>query len=190
LSAVCRSATPFNTNKRLVWSFGADFDAWNAKNYARSLRYAGNVPPPGAYAFSGKLTPTGFALIGPRIGYAGDHWLPYVRVGAMITSGSGNSAVSYAATGTAKLTASFSGGGNLVSAGWVAGGGAELVLSGPWSISAEYLHASLGNASNSIATCAGSAAACAPFSGMSLDSAHSGFTANIFRIGINYWFGY
>jgi outer membrane immunogenic protein len=176
--------------RRLVWSFGADVDAWSAGSYDRSLRYAGNVPPPGTYAFSGRLRPSAFGIIGPRIGYAGDHWLPYLRVGAIITGGSRGSTLSYATTGTAKPTASFSGGGTQVSAGWVAGGGAEFVLSGPWSISAEYLHASLGNGSNSIATCTGSPSACAAFSGISLDSAHNSFTANIFRIGINYWFGY
>jgi hypothetical protein len=176
--------------QRLIWSLGADFDARSAASYGRSLRYGGNAPPPGAYAFSGKLTPTSFALIGPRIGYAGDHWMPYLRIGAMIAGGSGGSTLSYTPTGTAKPTASFSGGRTFASAGWVTGGGVELVLSGPWSISADYLHANLGNGSNSVATCAGSASACAAFSGISLDSAHNGFTANIFRIGINYWFGY
>ena len=188
LSAVCTSATPFK--KAAVWSFGADSTPGVAKNYARSLRYAGNVPPPGTYAFSGKLTPTSFSLIGPRIGYAGDRWMPYLRFGAIITVGSGDSAVSYVATGTAKPTVSFSGGRNPAAAGWVAGGGAELVLSGPWSISAEYLHASLDNGSKSVATCAGTASACAAFDGISLDSARNGFTANLFRIGVNYWFGY
>ena len=98
--------------KRLVWSFGADFDAWGARNLRRSLRYAGNVPPPGTYAFSGRLSPSGFAVIGPRIGYAGDHWLPYLKVGAIITGGSRGSALSYTPTGTAKPTVSFSGGRN------------------------------------------------------------------------------
>jgi hypothetical protein len=176
--------------QRLVWSFGADFDAWSAGSYDRSLRYAGKVPPPGTYTFSGRLSPSGFGIIGPRIGYAGDHWLPYLRVGAIITGGSRGSTLSYTPTGTAKPTVSFSGGRTFASAGWVTGGGVELVLSGPWSISADYVHASLGNGSDSIASCAGSASACAAFSGISLDSAHNSFTANIFRIGINYWFGY
>jgi hypothetical protein len=176
--------------QRLVWSFGADFDEWSAGSYGRSLRYAGNVPPPGTYTFSGRLSPSGFGIIGPRIGYAGDHWLPYLKVGAIITGGSRGSTLSYTPTGTAKPTVSFSGGRTFASAGWVTGGGFELVLSGPWSISAEYVHASLGNGSDSIGNCAGSASACAAFSGISLDSAHNSFTANIFRIGINYWFGY
>jgi opacity protein-like surface antigen len=176
--------------QRLVWSLGADFDAWSGGSYGRSLRYAGNVPPPGTYTFSGRLSPSGFGIIGPRIGYAGDHWLPYLKVGAIITGGSRGSTLSYTPTGMAKPTASFSGGRTFASAGWVTGGGVELVLSGPWSISAEYVHTSLGNGSDSIASCAGSASACAAFSGISLGSAHNGFTANLFRIGINYWFEY
>jgi outer membrane immunogenic protein len=176
--------------ERLVWTFGADFDAWSAKNYNRSLKYTGNTSPQGTYRFSGKLNPSGFGIIGPRIGYAGDHWLPYLRVGTIITGGSHNSTLSYTPNATTKPTASFSGGKNFTSIGWVAGGGVELVLSGPWSISAEYLHANLGNGSNSTTTCTGSASACGAYSGVSLDSTHNSFTANIFRIGINYWFGY
>ena len=99
---------------------------------------AGAAPPPGTYAFSGKLSPSGFGVIGPRIGYAGDHWLPHLRLGTIITGGSHNSTLNYTSTGTLKPTAS----------------------------------------------------ACAAFSGVSLDSTHNSFTANMFRIGINYWFWY
>jgi Outer membrane protein beta-barrel domain len=176
--------------RRLVWALGADFDAWSAGSYGRSFRYTGNVSPPGTYTLSGRLSPSGFGIIGPRIGYAGDHWLPYLKVGAIITGGPRANALSYTPAGTAKSIASFSGGRSFASAGWVTGGGVELVLSGPWSFSAEYARAALGNGSGSVASCAGSASACAPFSGISLDSAHNGFTANLFRIGINYWFGY
>lgn len=176
--------------KRLVWGIGAEFDDWSAKNHNRSLKYAGSVSPPGTYTFSGKLSPSGFGVIGPSIGYAGDHWLPYLRAGAIITGGSHNSTLIYTPTGTTKSSASFSGGKNFTTTGWVAGGGVELVLSGPWSISAEYLHANLGNGSNSTTTCTGTAAACAAFSGISLDSIHNSFTANMFRVGVNYWFWY
>ena len=176
--------------KRLVWGFGAEFGYWSAKNHNRSLNYMGNVSPPGTYAFSGKLSPSGFGIIGPRIGYAGDHWMPYLRVGSILTGGSHNSTLSYTPAGTKIPTASFSGGKNFTSTGWVAGGGVGLVLSGPWSLSAEFLHLNLGNGSNSTTTCTGTASACAAFSGVSLDSTHNSFTANMFRIGINYWFWY
>jgi len=177
--------------KRLVWGVGADLDAWSAKNDNPSLKYAGaSAAPPGAYAFSGKLSPNDFAIVGPRIGYAGDLWLPYLRVGAIITTGSHNSTLSYTPAGTTKSTASFSGGKNFKSTGWAAGVGTEIGLNGAWSITAEYLHVNLGKGSNSTAACSGSASACAAFSGISFDSVHNGFTANLFRVGINYWFSY
>jgi outer membrane immunogenic protein len=176
--------------KRLVWGFGAEFGYWSAKNHNRSLNYMGNVSPAGTYAFSGKLNPSGFGIIGPRIGYAGDHWMPYLRVGSILTAGSHNSTLSYTPAGTKIPSASFSGGKNFTSTGWVAGGGVGLVLSGPWSLSAEFLHLNLGSGSNSTTTCTGTASACAAFSGVSLDSTHNSFTANMFRIGINYWFWY
>jgi len=176
--------------KRWVWGVEADLDAWSAKNSKPSLKYAGASPPPGTYAFSSKLSPSDFAIVGPRIGYAGDLWLPYLRVGAIITTGSRNSTLSYTPPGTTKSTASFSGGQNFKSAGWAAGVGTEIGLNGAWSITAEYLHVNLGKGSNSTTACSGSASACAAFSGLSLDSTHSGFTANVFRVGINYWFSY
>ncbi|HME37621.1 MAG TPA: outer membrane beta-barrel protein [Steroidobacteraceae bacterium] len=176
--------------KRLVWGLGAEVDDWNAKNHNLTFKYMGSASPAGTYALTGKLNPSGFAILGPRIGYAGDHWLPYLRAGTIITGGSNDSTLSYTPVGATKPTASFSGGKNFASTGWVAGGGVELVLSGPWSISAEYLHANLGKGSNSTSTCTGAAAACAAFSGVSLDSVHNSLTANMFRIGFNYWFWY
>ena len=176
--------------KRLVWGVGADLDAWSAKDNNPSLKYAGASPPPGTYAFSGKLSPNAFAIIGSRIGYAGDLWLPYLRVGAIVTTGSHNSTLSYTPAGATKPTASFSGGQNFKTTGWAAGGGTEIGLNGAWSITAEFLHVNLGKGSNSTTTCSGSASACAAFSGISLDSMHNRFTANVFRVGINYWFGY
>ena len=176
--------------KRLVWGVGADLDIWSAKDNHSSLKYTGAAPPPGSYAFSGKLRPNGFAIIGPRIGYAGDLLLPYLRMGAVITTGSHDSTLSYTPRGITKPTASFSGGKNFTSTGWVAGGGTEIGLNGAWSITVEYLHVNLGRGSNSTATCNAFTSACAAFSGISLNSVHNVFTANTIRVGINYWFGY
>jgi len=176
--------------KRFVWGIGADLDVWSSKSSNSSLTYTGAVLPAGSYASSGKLSPSDFVIVGPRIGYAGDQWMPYLRVGGVITGGTHNSTLSFTPTGATKPTVSFGGGNNFSSSGWAAGGGAEIGLNGAWSISAEYLHVDLGKGSTAAATCSGSAAACAPFSGVSFDSTHSSFTANIFRVGINYWFGY
>jgi outer membrane immunogenic protein len=176
--------------RRLVLGIGADVVFSQAKDDTSTLQFAGTEPPPGTYTLGGKLSPKTFAIVGGRIGYGGNLLFPYVRAGAVITSGSENSTLAYTPAGATGPTASFGGGKNFSSSGWAAGAGTEIGLNGAWSISAEYLHMSLGKGSNSATTCAGAATACAAFAGLSLDSAHNAFTANIIRIGINYWFNY
>jgi opacity protein-like surface antigen len=176
--------------KRLVWGLGADLDYWGGKTTDDPFKYFGAAPPPGTYTFSRKESPRGFAIIGPRIGYAGDSWLPYLRVGAVLSVGARNSELFYAPSGAIKPTASFTGGKDFSTTGWVTGGGIELGLNGAWSISAEYLHASLGKGSDSLGGCNGPATACAMFSGVSLSNSHGGYSANIVRVGITYWFDY
>jgi outer membrane immunogenic protein len=175
--------------KRLVVGFGADLDIRSARSQNLSLSYSGTVPPAGTYAYSSRLGPSDFAILGPTIGYAGVQWMPYLRAGAIITAGSRDSALFYTPAGATKYTTSF-GGKSFSSTGWVAGGGAQYGLNGAWSIAAEYLHANVGKGSDSSASCAGLAPACAAFSGISLDSTRLSSTANIFRVGINYWFSY
>jgi outer membrane immunogenic protein len=177
--------------KRLLLGLGVDLEGWSAKNHNQSLTYTGDAPPPaGTYVSSGKLNPSALGIIGPRIGYAGNLWLPYVTAGALITGGSHDSTLSYTPTGGTKPTATFNGGKNFSTTGWAAGGGVEIGLNGAWSISAEYLHLNLGKGSSSAASCTGTAAACAAFSDISLESAHSSFSANLFLIGVNYYFSY
>jgi hypothetical protein len=70
----------FQVNQ-LVWSPGIDYEYWSAKDQNKSFTYTGPTPQPnGTYAFSGKLNPDGFLVLGPRIGYAADQWLAYLRV--------------------------------------------------------------------------------------------------------------
>jgi outer membrane immunogenic protein len=177
-------------SKRLVWGIAADVDAWSTRDSNPSLKYAGGVLPPGTYAYSGKFGPSDFIVVGPRIGYAGDLWFPYLRAGALITAGSSDSTLTYSPAGSTKPTASFSEAKDFASVGWVAGGGAEIGLNGAWSITAEYLHVNLGKGSSPTSPCNGSAAACSEFSGIFLDSTHGDFTANLFRVGVHYWFSY
>lgn len=176
--------------KRLVWGVGADFDFMSSKDNNPTLNFAGAAAPAGMYGSAGRFTPKDLAILGARIGYGGDVVLPFLRAGAVFTLGSKSTSLNYTPTGATAPTASFDEGKNFASAGWVAGGGAEIGLNGAWSITAEYLHMSLGKGANSTTTCAGAAAACAAFAGISLDNTHTGFTSNIFRIGINYWFNY
>ena len=176
--------------KRLVWGIGADLEYWSTKNRTQSLSYSGALLPAGTYAYSSKQNPGGFALLGPRIGYGGDTWMPYLKAGAVIAFGAHDSALVYTPAGTTKPAASFSGGKDFSTIGWAAGGGIELGLNGAWSITAEYLHMSLGKGSNSTTTCSGAASECAPFAGVTFDNTHEGFSANVFRIGVTYWFQY
>jgi opacity protein-like surface antigen len=176
--------------KRLVWGIGADLDFLSAKSLNQSVKDSGAVPAAGTFVYSSQPGPRGFAVLGPRIGYAGDTWLPYVRVGTIIALGSHDSRLFYTPAAGTSSTASFGGGSDFSTAGWVAGGGFELGLNGAWSIAAEYLHANLGKGANSAARCSGLVAACAGFSGISFDNTHEGVSANIFRVGISYWFGY
>ena len=175
--------------KRLVWGVGADFDFSTSKANNPALTFAGPAPPAGTYGSAGRFSPKDFAIIGARVGYGGDLLFPYLRAGGVFSLGSQNGSLNYVPPG-APATASFGEGKNFASTGWAAGGGIEIGLNGPWSITAEYLHLSLGKGSSSTTTCSGPAAACAPFAGISLDTTHDGFTQNIFRIGINYFFNY
>jgi outer membrane immunogenic protein len=176
--------------RHLLLGIGIDLDIASAKKANLSRQYPGDAPPPGTYAFSGRLSPTRFAIVAPRIGYASLEWLAYLKAGALLAGGSRDSTLSYIPPGAKSHTASFGGGNNFASTGWAAGAGIEYGFNGPWSITAEYLHASLGKGSNSTATCSGTSTACAPFAGFAFDSIHDNFTANIIRIGINHWFGY
>ncbi len=176
--------------KKFVLGFSADLDLGSAKSQSLSATAGGAAPPAGTYTLSGKLNPNTFGFLGMRVGFASLQWLPYLKVGALITSGSHNSTLSYTPAGAVKPTVSFNGGKNFSSAGWAAGGGVEYGFNGPWSISLEYLRANLGKGSDSTATCSGPAAACAEFSGVTFDTSHNSFKADIIRIGVNYWFDY
>ncbi len=49
-----------------------------------------------------------------------------------------------------------------------------------------YYRACPSSGDNSITTCTGSAATCTAFGNVKLDNTHNSFTANLFRVGINY----
>jgi outer membrane immunogenic protein len=175
--------------QQLVWGFGLDYDFYSASSKNRSLVYTGPNFPDGTYSFNGKNSPNGFAILGPRIGYAVQDWLPYFRAGGVFTSGSSNSSVSYTPTGASAPTATFNGGRNYKSSGWGVGAGVEYALQDSWSVRAEYTYVNLGKGSNTTTTCTGiSASGCAAFAGFSLDSIHNSLTFSVIRIGVNYTF--
>jgi outer membrane immunogenic protein len=176
--------------QHLLLGLGVDVDGEAAGSQKMVLKIADTALPSGTYSFSGKLAPGGFAAVGPKIGYASRQALAYLTAGVTLPVGPNKSQFSFTPAGTSKPIATIDGGRNFAAAGWMAGGGAEWGMNGPWSISAEYLHMSLGRGGGSVAACTGSASACAVFSGLSFESSHTNFNANVFRIGVSYWFGY
>src|SRR5208282_2570793 len=131
-----------------VWGFKADYEAVGNKSNTRSYTYTATGPldpiPSGTYTTSGKLSPNGIGLLGPRVGYAFDEFLPYLRAGAAFAGGQHTGTLSYTPPGGTSPTNSISGGKNFKSSGWNVGVGFDYGLSGPWSFTAEYNYVNLG----------------------------------------------
>jgi outer membrane immunogenic protein len=182
-----------------VWGFKADYDAVGNKSINRSYTYAGGVAgypiPNGTYAFTGKVSPNGIGLLGPRVGYAIDEWLPFFRVGGAFAGGQHTSTLSFtpnASTVPATPAASISGGKNFKSSGFNVGFGLDYGLSGPFSFTAEYNYVNLGKGTNSTFACSTAKGTvppiCANYANFSLDNIHNSFTMNLFRVGFHYRF--
>jgi outer membrane protein OmpA-like peptidoglycan-associated protein len=182
-----------------VWGFGLDYDQWSTKNRSRSFSYAPTVDtgfPGGTAAFSGKVSPDGFAILGPKIGYAFGNLLPYVRAGGVYAGGSRTTTATYTAAGDSTPDAYFSGSKNFKSSGFGAGAGFDYLLSDNWFLRAEYTYIKLGKGTNDVTQCttagtAAGAAICDQFGtdALELNNIHNSFTANIARFGVNYKFG-
>jgi outer membrane immunogenic protein len=95
-----------------------------------------------------------------RIGYAFDSWMPYFTGGL--------------AVGNIRATNPGFAGVDQTNSGWTLGGGIETALVGNWTAKAEYLHVDLGNAGCTV--------------NCGLITNNVGFTADIFRGGLNYRF--
>ena len=149
----------------------------------------------GTYAISGKVSPNGIGLLGPRVGYAIDQWLPYFRVGAAFAGGQHESTLSFtpaAGDNPAAEAGSISGGKNFKSTGWNVGVGLEYGVSGPWSVEAAYNYVNLGKGTNSTFSCVTAKGTtppiCTNYANFSLDNIHNSFTMNMFRVGFHYAF--
>jgi len=92
---------------KFALGLGADINIWHATNSSSAVLYSGAALPRGNYAFYNRLNPTRFVILGPRVGYAGNQWMPYLRVGAMVPFGGRDNSVSYTPTAAALPTASF-----------------------------------------------------------------------------------
>jgi outer membrane immunogenic protein len=124
-----------------------------------------------------------------RLGFLpADHWMLYVTGGVAVaevetdasltttttTSTSINGVTFPGATTTALALANA----NTTRVGWTVGGGAEWVISGPWTGKLEYLYVDLGNVSNTYTV-----------AGVPFLTTSSHVTDNIVRVGLNYRFG-
>ena len=178
-----------------VWGLGVDWDGASSKNRSRSLTYTGTPPSPfptGTYNSYGKVEPTSIVLLGPRIGYAFDNWLPYIRAGGVFTSGTPSGTLTYtpdaAAAAAGAEAHTFYGSKNAKNNGWTVGAGVEWEFMDQWSAGLEYNYINLGKSNSSVETCQGSAAACAAFANLSIENTHNSFTASIVRLKVNYRF--
>jgi len=124
-----------------------------------------------------------FGTARARLGFEpADRWMLYVTGGLAFGEVDTTATVTTSTAfpgGPVLATASAAASANTTRAGWTVGGGAEWVISGPWTAKVEYLYVDLGNVSN---TSAG-LGAFAPL------AASSHITDNIVRLGVNYRFG-
>jgi outer membrane immunogenic protein len=101
-----------------------------------------------------------FGTLRGRLGYAADHWLPYVTAGWAF--GHGN------ISGSSTAPVSFSGSKNY--SGWTVGGGLEWAFRNNWSAKLEYLYIDFGDGPTTPVIATGR------------------LTDNILRVGVNYHF--
>jgi outer membrane immunogenic protein len=171
-----------------VWGFGLDYEIWSGKTRNSTYAFPGSTTPPiaaGTLVTSLRGQPNGLLILGPRVGYAVDNWLPYFRIGGAFTSGSHNSTASFTdSTGTAN----WSGGKNFKANGLGVGLGSDVMIADNLFFRAEYNYISLGKGSTTVTQCSGTAATCNEFQLLQLSNIHNKFTANLFRVGLAYKF--
>jgi opacity protein-like surface antigen len=178
-----------------VWGFKIDYEAVGSSSKSRSYTFAGSPAlPAGTYTASGKISPNGILLLGPRVGYAVDEWLPWVRIGGAFTSGSHDAQLCYTPAASVNLTAGCTTGSkNVQNHGFNFGLGVDYGVQGPWSVVAEYNYVKLSKGSNSDVNCTSTAglkgsALCAQYGQFDLSNIHNSFTMNMFRVGVHYGF--
>jgi outer membrane immunogenic protein len=123
-----------------------------------------------------------FGTARARLGFEpADHWMLYVTGGLAFGEVDTNAGVTTTTTinGVTVASTSAAASSNVTRAGWTVGGGAEWVISGPWTAKLEYLRVDLGTITN---TFVGAGA-------IPTVATNSRVTDNIVRVGVNYRFG-
>ncbi|MGO9934253.1 MAG: outer membrane protein [Steroidobacteraceae bacterium] len=171
-----------------VWGAGLDYEIWSGKN--KTFTYVNapgaNAAPAGTYSFNFRGTPNGVFLLGPRVGYAIDNFLPYIQLGGVFTSGSHTSTATY--TDADENTAVFTGSKNFKSSGFGASIGGDVMIADQLFFRATYTYVNLGKGTSTLTQCSGNATACAELSELELNNIHNSFTASLFRVGLAYKF--
>jgi outer membrane immunogenic protein len=179
----------FNHN----WLFGleADIQATGQRGTAATPTFTftpvTTAPAPTTITSTGSLAQKmpWFGTLRARFGVEPtDHWLLYVTGGLAFgeVDSTATATTSSAIAGGAATVATATGTANNTRAGWTIGGGAEWVLSGPWTAKVEYLYMDLGTITNTFA-----------FTGLAIGgfataTSSSHVTDNIVRVGLNYHF--
>jgi outer membrane immunogenic protein len=177
----------FNQN----WVFGVEADIQGTgQNGTATLPSVVFIPPPGATALPNTTTTASLQSKLPWFGTArlrlgvlpSDQVLLYVTGGLAFGEVQSNASFATATAfpgGPVIASAASASSANSTRAGWTIGGGAEWVISGPWTAKLEYLYVDLGSVANTF-TGIGSY----PTLGTS-----SHITDSILRVGVNYRFG-
>jgi outer membrane immunogenic protein len=177
----------FNQN----WVFGVEADIQGTgQNGTATLPSVVFTPPPGATVLPSTTTTASLQSKLPWFGTArlrlgvlpSDQVLLYVTGGLAFGEVQSNASFATAVAfpgGPVIASAASASSANSTRAGWTIGGGAEWVISGPWTAKLEYLYVDLGSVANTF-TGIGSY----PTLGTS-----SHITDSILRVGVNYRFG-
>ncbi len=174
-----------------VWGFGLDYDHVSSKTNSHTYTVPaipGTGVNGGTLVTNSKTDSTGIILLGPRVGYDFDGWLPFVRAGGVFQSGSPTGSATYTDNVTGNVV-SFDGGKNAKNSGFGVGAGVEWMAQDPWSFKLEYTYISLGKSNSSTAYCSSNTAnGCNIFNNVNIENLHNKLTASMVRLAVNYKF--
>jgi outer membrane immunogenic protein len=156
----------------LVWGIEGDFNGTSFKG-SRDLATA-NLGF--AQIYHSDYSERWLSTVRGRIGFAADRWMAYVTGGLAVASIESNDSVFFASSGS-----TFSGSSSEVTTGYAVGGGIEGAIWDSWSVKAEYLYVNIKSPDVNLTSPA--------FPAFVISTTHR-VKENIFRVGLNYRFGY
>jgi outer membrane immunogenic protein len=173
-----------------VWGLGIDYDFISSKSKYQNYTVPavpGTGINGGTVSISGKTSPNGALILGPRVGYDFDGWLPFIRAGGVFTSGSPTVSADY--TDRVNGPFYFNGGKNAKNNGWGIGGGLDWMAQDPFSFRLEYTYVNINKSSSSTAFCQTNfAGGCSVFNNVTIQNFHNSLTFSLVRLEANYKF--